>query len=171
MGRNDIPLRTLTVLRHAKSSWKNASLDDIDRPLSKRGRREADVMGARIIRQGGSLDVIFASPARRSQETIFRILSGLPVQETRLIFDKALYTFDSSTLIEALKTLDDSLLQVTIVGHNPALEDAIDWLAGATVGAFPTAACAQLRLPIAHWSGLKKGCATIGWCLVPEKRL
>lgn len=170
MSKRKLQVRTLTFLRHAKSSWKNAALADIDRPLTKRGRRDADAMALRIIEKGGSLDVVFASPARRVRETVFRVINNIPVQEARLVFDSALYTFDGSTLIEELKTLDDDLLHVTVVGHNPALQDAIGWLVGCAVSAFPTTACAQLTMPVAHWSDLKNGCATLDWLLVPERK-
>ncbi len=164
------PVRTLTLLRHAKSSWKDSSLADMDRPLNKRGRRDATGMVGRIVAQGGSFDTVFASPSRRTRETVLRMLLQLPAEEARLVFDSALYTFDGLTLINELKTLDDSLVNAMIVGHNPALQDAIGWLTGAVIDTFPTASCAQLTVPVTHWSDLKRGCAKLAWLLVPDKK-
>lgn len=160
--------RTLLLLRHAKSSWKNRALADVDRPLNKRGRRDADAMALRIAAHDGSLETVFASPARRARDTVLRMLLQLPAQETRLVFDNTLYTFDGQTLLEQLKALDDSLREVAIVGHNPALLDAINWLTDTGLDAFPTAACAQLSMPLLHWRDMKPGCAKLEWILMPS---
>jgi len=170
MGKKKTPVRTLTFLRHAKSSWKEAALADLDRPLNKRGRRDAVAMASRIA-AGSSLATIFASPSLRTRETVFRLLEQLPAQDRQLVFDHALYTFDSTALINALQTLDDNLLDAAIVGHNPALQETIGWLRGSSIAAFPTAACAKLTIPLAHWCDLAQGCATLDWLLVPEKKL
>lgn len=170
MSKRTTTERTLTLLRHAKSSWKDASLVDVERPLNKRGRREATAMAERIVAYGGSFTTVFASPARRTQETVFRMLLQLPAQETRLVFDTGLYTFDGQVLLDELKTLDDSLLEVMVVGHNPALQDAIEWLTGSSLDKLPPAACAQLTLPLHHWAGMHKGCARLEWVLAPATR-
>ena len=160
--------RTLTLLRHAKSSWKDSALPDVDRPLNKRGRREADAMAARIVDFGGSFATVFASPARRTRETLARMLMQLPAQDAAIVFDSSLYTFERDSLLDALKTLDDSLQEVMVVGHNPAMQETIEWLTGARLDRFPTAACAQLSVPVAHWVALDAGCAELDWVLEPD---
>jgi len=169
MNNTKNPERTLTLLRHAKSSWKIPMLTDIERPLNKRGRRDADAMATRIVEHGATFTTVFASPARRSRETLTRMLLALPAQDASITFDQAFYTFERDVLIAALKTLDDNLHDVTIVGHNPALEEAICWLTGETLDSFPTAACAQLTLAVPRWEKLHPGCAELMWLLIPEK--
>jgi phosphohistidine phosphatase len=171
MTKGNAPIRTLTLLRHAKSSWKNPALDDIERPLNKRGRRDADAMAQRLVEHGATFTAVFASPARRSRETLTRMLLALPAQDAIVTFDQVFYTFDSDMLIAALKKLDDDLQDVAIVGHNPALEDTIRWLTSDPVEKFPTAAGAQLTIALPHWKKLYAGCAKLMWLLTPEKSL
>jgi len=169
MSKIKNPVRTLTLLRHAKSSWKNPALTDIERPLHKRGRRDADAMAMRIVEHGATLTTVFASPARRCRETLARMLVALPAQDVSITFDQAFYTFERDALIAALKNLDDDIQDVSIVGHNPALEDTITWLTGESLTNFPTTACAQLTLTLPRWRKLHKGCAELMWLLTPEK--
>jgi phosphohistidine phosphatase len=164
------PARTLTLLRHAKSSWKNPSLTDIERPLNKRGRREADAMAQRLVDHGATFTTVFASPARRCRETLARMLLALPAQDATLTIDQAFYTFERDGLLSALKNLDDGLQDVMVVGHNPAMEETIRWLTGEPLDSFPTAACAQLTFALPRWTKLHEGCAELMWLLTPEKK-
>jgi phosphohistidine phosphatase len=168
MNRTKPVTRTLTLLRHAKSSWKDQDLADIERPLSKRGRRDAEAMAPRIVGKGGSFNTVYASPARRSRDTLTCMLQALPAQDGRLVLDQRLYTFQRDALIDTLKQLDDGLLDVLVVGHNPALQEGIGWLTGEPLARFPTAACARLTLQLPHWSELHKGCAELDWLLTPR---
>ncbi len=161
-------VRTLTLLRHAKSSWKNQALADIERPLNNRGRRAADAMAARLVAHGVTFTHILASPARRSRETIMRMLLALPARNATITFDHAFYIFEAQGLIDALRRLDDNMLDVLIVGHNPALEDAINFLTGKRIQGFPTAACAQLAIALPNWATLHEACAELVWLLRPE---
>jgi len=171
MNKAKSPLRTLTLLRHAKSSWKDPALTDIERPLNKRGRRDARAMAHRIVEHGATLTTIFASPARRSRETLTRILLTLPAQDTSITVDQAFYTFECDALVNAIRSFDDNLQDVMIIGHNPALEEAITWMTGTTLSCFPTTACAQLTLTLSSWKKLQPGCADLMWLLTPEKSL
>lgn len=169
MSQKKTPLRTLTLLRHAKSSWKNPVLSDIERPLNKRGRRDADAMAQRMVEHGATFTTVFASPARRSRETLARMLLALPAQDATITFDQAFYTFERDGLISALKHLDDELQDVMVVGHSPAIDETIQWLCGEALTTFPTAACAQLTITLPHWKKLHEGCAELMWWLTPEK--
>ena len=169
MNRTKPIARNLTLLRHAKSSWKDQDLADIERPLSKRGRRDAEAMAPRIVAKGGAFSTVYASPARRSRDTLARMLQALPAQDSRIVLDQRLYTFQRSALIDTLKQLDDGLLDVLVIGHNPALQDSIGWLTGEPLARFPTAACVRLNLQLPHWSELHKGCAVLDWLLTPPE--
>lgn len=171
------PTRTLTLLRHAKSSWKDPGLSDIERPLTKRGRRAADAMAPRLVQHGASFHCILASPARRSRETIARMLLALPAQDAQLTFDQGLYTFERDGLLQWIRQLDDLIApeidEVMLVGHNPALQEALHWLigegfTGEAPAEFPTCAAAQITLHVPRWSKIKEGCAQLMWVLVPE---
>ncbi len=135
---------TLTLLRHAKSSWQDPTLTDMERPLNKRGRRDAATMGLRLKEHGATFKTIFSSPARRTRETITSMLLTLPAQDTQLTFDQGFYTFERDELLQAIRQLDDKLTDVMIVGHNPAMHETLRWLTGVPIAKFPTCAAAQL---------------------------
>lgn len=161
--------RRLTLLRHAKSSWKDPALADLDRPLTKRGRRDADAMASRMVAHGATFSVVLASPARRARETIGRMLVSLPAQDAQLSFDQRFYTFERDTLVDALRQTDDGLDDIMIVGHNPALHEILQWLTNETIADFPTCAAAQVVLTLPRWSKLKQGCGELMWVLAPTK--
>jgi phosphohistidine phosphatase len=160
--------RTLTVLRHAKSSWKERDLHDIERPLNKRGQRDALAMAARITAKDEAFNTVYASPARRSRDTLLLMLQTLPVRDARIVFDQRLYTFERDALLAFIKQLDDNLKHVMLVGHNPALHDSINWLTGGQLDRFPTAACARMHMTLPRWSDLHPGCAALDWLLTPK---
>jgi len=159
---------TLTLLRHAKSSWKDRTLTDMERPLNKRGRRDAATMALRLREHGTTFKTIFSSPARRTRETIASMLLTLPAQDTQLTFDQRFYTFERDDLLQALRQLGDKLNDVMIVGHNPAMHETLCWLTGEAIAEFPTCTAAQLSLSLSHWKEIQKGCAQLRWILLPK---
>jgi phosphohistidine phosphatase len=145
-------MKTLLLLRHAKSSWKDSELDDHDRPLSKRGRTEAPAMG-RLLREQELLpDLIVTSTARRCRQTTQRVIdaSGYrgPTQ-----FTPELYEADGERLLAFVRGLADAYSRVLLIGHNPGLEELLDPLLGCHTP-LPTAALAHLELPIDAWRDL-----------------
>ncbi len=159
---------TLTLLRHAKSSWKDPTLTDMERPLNKRGRRDATAMAVTLKEHGASFKMIYASPARRTRETITRMLLALPAQDAQLIFDERFYSFERDQLLQAIRQLDGKPNDVMIVGHNPAMHDTLRWLTGKVIEIFPTCAAAQLSLDLPSWSKIGKGSAQLRWLLLPK---
>ncbi len=161
--------RTLILLRHAKSSWQDPDLTDMERPLNKRGRRDADLMALRLKEHGATFKTIFASPARRTRETITRMLLSLPSQDTQLTFDQSFYTFERDGLLQTIRQLNDKLFDVMIVGHNPAMLETLCWLTGAPIDTFPTCAAAHLTLGQSRWTKIRKSSAQLRWVLLPER--
>ncbi|MEI2671781.1 MAG: histidine phosphatase family protein [Nocardioidaceae bacterium] len=119
----DAPHHMVALIRHAKSDWSSAT-EDRERPLSKRGRRQATESGQWLRENFTALDLAIVSPAVRAQDTWDLINAELrwPVEEESL--DSA-YTFDGHDLLEIIQDLDDAVSHVAIVGHNPAIEDLI----------------------------------------------
>jgi phosphohistidine phosphatase len=145
-------MKILLILRHAKSSWKHAELPDFDRPLNKRGKRDAPRMGE-LLRQVDLLpDLILSSSAQRARQTTQAVVdtSGYGGEVHWL---DSLYAAPPESYLEALRRLDDSLQRVMVVGHNPGLEELLEELTGADE-ALPTAALVQVMLPIQSWSQL-----------------
>jgi phosphohistidine phosphatase len=145
-------LKTLLILRHAKSSWKHTELPDFDRPLNKRGKGDAPRMGE-LLRQADLLpNLILSSTAQRARQTTQAVVDASGYGgEVRWL--DSLYAAPPESYLEALRSLDDSLQRVMVVGHNPGLEELLEDLTGAAE-TLPTAALAQVLLPIQSWSQL-----------------
>jgi phosphohistidine phosphatase len=145
-------VKILSILRHAKSSWKDDSLDDHDRPLNKRGLRDAPRMGELLREQGLVPEAIVSSTARRARETALAVAAatGFP-DDVR--FTRSLYGASPETCLEILGGLPDTTTHALIVGHNPTLEELVALLVG-EVHVMPTAALAIVELPIGSWHDL-----------------
>lgn len=142
-------MKLLSILRHAKSSWGDSSLDDHDRPLNKRGLRDAPRMGALIREQGLVPETVLSSTARRARDTALAVAAaaGFP-DEVR--FSRSLYGADPDAWLEALGELPDTVGHALVVGHNPGLEELVNLLVGES-HVMPTAALAVVELPIESW--------------------
>jgi phosphohistidine phosphatase len=145
-------VKLLSILRHAKSSWKDSSLEDHDRPLNKRGTRDAPRMGELIRKRDLVPDTILSSTARRARDTALAVAAaaGFP-DEVR--FARSLYGASPDTWLDVLRELPDTTRHALIVGHNPTLEELVALLVG-EAHTMPTAALAVVELPIERWRDL-----------------
>ncbi len=142
-------MRLLSILRHAKSSWKDSSVEDHDRPLNKRGTRDAPRMGNLIREQGLVPDAIFSSTARRARDTALAVATAAGFPDG-VRFTRSLYGASPDTCLDVLRDLPDTTGHAMIVGHNPTLEELLAVLVGET-HIMPTAALAVVELPIESW--------------------
>lgn len=114
-------MKTIYLLRHAKSSWSDAALEDFDRPLGKRGRQAAKAVAKYLAKHDIAPDHVLCSSARRTRETLELVHRGMgaavPVR-----FEKGVYMAEAAALLRRLRRLNDSLSSVMLVGHNPGLE-------------------------------------------------
>ena len=144
-------MKTLLILRHAKSSWKDASLSDHDRPLNKRGKRDAPRVGRLIQQQALVPDLVVSSTAKRARGTAKRVAKACGYTgEIRLT--PHFYHAPAGIYIEVLNHLSDDYSRVMVVGHNPGMEELVARLGRHC--AMPTAALANVSLPIDKWSEL-----------------
>jgi phosphohistidine phosphatase len=145
-------MKTLLILRHAKSSWDDPKLADHDRPLNKRGKRDAPRMGQLLREEDLLPDLILSSTARRARKTAEAIAeaSGYTGE---IEFTGDFYPGDPSDYIDALQQAPDNCERVMVVGHNPGLEELLETLTGES-DHLATAALAQVSLPIQHWREL-----------------
>ena len=145
-------MKTLLLMRHAKSSWKDEHLSDHERPLKKRGRKDAKNM-AKIIQKNDLVpDLILCSPAARAVETVEVIAETLGYKN-EIVYSDALYMGEPSDFVEALKTVDKHMEKVMIVAHNPGLEAYLQIIDG-EIESLPTAALGYLVLGIDKWKDL-----------------
>jgi phosphohistidine phosphatase len=145
-------MKTILILRHAKSSWKDEGLPDRERPLNKRGRREAPEMGQRLKAENLVPERIMSSPAKRAQATAEAAATACGFMgkiETKDRF----YPGDPEDYIKVLRGLPADCQRVMVVGHNPGMEALLQALTG-QVRPLATAALAQVELPLDHWKAL-----------------
>jgi phosphohistidine phosphatase len=145
-------MKTLLLLRHAKSSWKHPELADHDRPLNKRGKRTAPLIGALLQDEDLIPDLILCSSAVRAHTTALLVVKACAyageIKQTR-----KLYLAEPQTYVEVLRQVAEKHARVLVVGHNPGLEALIEALTGEAM-AMPTAALVQVELSLKRWSDL-----------------
>ncbi|MFO7623610.1 MAG: histidine phosphatase family protein [Anaerolineales bacterium] len=147
-------MKTLLVLRHAKSSWREAELADHDRPLNKRGKHDAPRMGELMREEGLLPDLILTSSARRALTTA-ELVAEASGYDGEIQVSRDLYAAGPEEFIDALSALPDELETVMVVGHNPGLEELVEALTE-EASAMPTAALAQVELEIERWVDLQE---------------
>lgn len=157
-------MKTLTLLRHAKSSWDDPAESDFDRPLNRRGQAAARAMGREMRALGLEFDMVLASPARRVVETL-RIAGESYGRDLDPAFDRSLYLASLDTLLETLRGAGDAADCLLLAGHNPGFErlalalvrDDGDATRAEVAEKYPTGALAEIALPIDHWRDVVPG--------------
>jgi len=160
-------MKSLTLLRHAKSGWDDPDLRDFDRPLNPRGRRAARRVGSEMKSRGLAFDLVLASPARRVVETIEEFAAGYGALDPN--YDERLYLAAPTTLLDVVRHAPDTAGRLLLVGHNPGFEQLALRLARRdgealrrAVGIkYPTATVAEIELPAAHWREAREGTGRI----------
>jgi len=145
-------MKTLLLLRHAKSSWKQPDLADHDRPLNKRGKRAAPLMGALLQDEKLIPDFILCSSAVRAYTTAL-LAAKACTYKGKIKQTRKLYLADPQAYIEVLRQVSKNHARVLVVGHNPGLETLIEALTGEAI-AMPTTALAYVELSLKRWSDL-----------------
>jgi len=146
-------MKTLLVLRHAKSSWNDSARDDHARPLSKRGQRDGPRMGELVREYGLIPDVVISSDAVRARQTAEAVAESARY-EGDILLDQNLYMAGPADILSRLRTVRKDIETLMIVGHNPGLEELVERLTGKAQD-LPTAALVQIVLPIDQWRDLK----------------
>jgi phosphohistidine phosphatase len=159
-------VKTVWLLRHAKSSWDDPALADHDRPLSSRGRKASK----RIRRWADENDVrpqlVLCSTALRARDTLERVLPGLGRPNVRV--EGGIYHTSAEGLLERMRRVPSDVDRLMLVGHNPGLEDLASLLAPPGLDALPTGALAELRLEIDGWSDVRSGCGLLERLVLPR---
>ena len=161
--------KTLILVRHAKSSWKDTTLNDIQRPLNKRGNKDAPKMGEYMDKHNIQPEVIFSSPGLRALTTARLISVKIGIKPSDIIVDDNIYTFNSEDLLNVIKTLKNKYEKVMIVAHNPAITDLVNYLAGSKIDNIPTCGVVVLKFPIDSWKKVSKNKARIDSFDYPKK--
>lgn len=163
-------MKRLTLLRHAKSSWSDERLPDVERPLNARGNRDAPLMGARLKARGEFPSLILSSHAVRAKATARLVAEALGSLE-RIRLERTLYHADPAALLHIASGLDDGLEHVVLVAHNPGLTDfANRLLPDLGLANLPTAGIVAVDLATAHWAEVGSCPATLVYVDAPKHR-
>ncbi len=155
-------MKTILLLRHAKSAWSNPRLDDHDRPLNRRGERAAQAMADHIARRSPHPDLILCSTATRTRQTLAPLLKRLAGPAPPVSFERDLYLASEDTLLSHLQALSDDVSTALLIAHNDGIARLAEMLAGAGPAdamarlheKYPTGALATLRAPDGRWRDL-----------------
>lgn len=155
-------MKTLTLLRHAKSTWDDPVARDFDRPLNRRGRKAARTIGREMRDKDLAFDAVIASPAVRVMETLADVGEGYG-GGIAPSYDKRIYLASAATLLDLIHAVDDGVERLLVVGHNPGLEQLVLLLAQEgplrmeAAVKYPTATLAEIAIPVERWSDVKEG--------------
>jgi phosphohistidine phosphatase len=150
-------MKTLYLLRHAKSSWAAPEQKDYDRPLDERGLEEAAQMAARLMERSERPQLVISSPALRALSTARIVCETLGMPSEGIIENRQIYLAGSPKLQQLVSLFDESAVSAMLVAHNPALTDLANDLAHAGIDNIPTCGLVTLELPIEHWAELLPG--------------
>ncbi len=158
-------MKTLFVMRHAKSSWDDLNLSDFDRSLNKRGLKTAPLMGNLMYENFFQPEIIVSSPAKRAKQTAVLIKESANI-EKEIRFDERIYEASPFRLLQVVSELEENRNSAMLVGHNPGLEGLIKILTG-EIQAMPTAALAVIDLNIENWSKTAAECGKLRTLIRP----
>lgn len=162
-------MKTLFVLRHAKSSWDSPELSDFERPLNERGEEAAPFMGELMKEKNLAPDLIVSSPAERAKQTATLVKNSAEF-DAEIRFNERIYEASPLTLIHIISEFDDKFDSAMIVGHNPGLESLVRILSGER-HRMPTAALALIELDIENWSEIAANSGNLREFFIPKEEM
>ena len=148
-------MKLLTLIRHAKSSWKHPGLSDFERPLNKRGMRDAPRMGKWLASQNSRPEEFVSSPAERAAATARVIASEVGLDPREICFDRRIYLAGVWVLFDVVHDFDDQIGEVFLFGHNPGMTDFCNDLAGAGIENLPTCGVTRISLAVERWAEIE----------------
>lgn len=169
MEQEQQEMKRLLLIRHAKSSWSNPDLEDIDRPLSKRGKRDAPFMGERLGREGIFPDLIYTSPAKRARKTAKHIARSVGYPDEGIVRKSDIYSSDINSLLAVVKETPENVNTLFLVGHNYVLTDLAEFLTGEVLVNVPTCGIVAMQFGCSVWSDVDGGHGELLFFDYPKK--
>ena len=164
-------MKTLILVRHAKSSWNSDAATDFERPLNNRGLRDAPEMAKRLKSTGPLPDTIVSSTATRALVTTRLLMRELALPAQALETTDNIYEAPVQALLDTIGGLKETSQVAMLVGHNPGMSSTTNHLCSMAEIQMPTCAMACLELDIDHWSEVYRDCATLHWYDYPKNQL
>ncbi len=169
-------MRTLLVMRHAKSGWDDPTLGDHERPLNRRGTRDAPRIGRYLATAGLIPEAVLCSDAVRTRATLTLLLAEWPAPPPTISYDPGLYLAEPAAIIEALRRVDPAVQRCMVLAHNPGVHALTLGLTGSgdrralaeVATRFPTSAVAVIELETDRWSAIKAGAGRLSAFVYPK---
>jgi phosphohistidine phosphatase len=164
-------LRTLFLIRHAKSNWDSPGLRDYDRPLDQRGLRDAPLMADLLVKRNIQPDLIVSSSAKRAMTTaqFFAAAFGLPPE--KLMLNKDIYEAFSTTVYKIISNFPDNAATVLLFGHNPTFTDIANDFSEDFIGNVPTCGIVQIESTANSWAEFSELNSKVTACFFPKEQL
>lgn len=166
-------MKKLIIIRHSKSSWDDPSLDDFDRPLNKRGLKDAPRMGKLLREMKITPDYLITSPALRTMETCKHIARKLDFPSNKIISDQRLYHAETEMILQVVKEIPDRKNDTEeiamLFGHNPGLTEFVNAVSNEAIVNIPTCGVICISFSQTQWSSLKFGSGKMEWFYYPKK--
>jgi phosphohistidine phosphatase len=159
-------MKTLFLLRHAKSSWKDESLPDFERPLNRRGKRAATIIGEYLRSRDVVPDLVLSSPAVRARETI-KLVKKATQWTTEVRYDQRIYEASAERLAEIVSQIENDRKVAMMVGHNPGMEELLLLLTGDTEQ-LRTGSVAKITIKGSKWANATEKSARLEWLVSPR---
>lgn len=163
-------MKTLILIRHAKSSWDDPDLDDFDRPLNARGMRDAPKMGKRLKEKGLAPDRVMSSPANRALTTAGLFAQAMQLPSGLIKKEKKLYHASADEMLALVRALPDEEDCIFLVGHNPGLTDFANELqTEEEINNIPTAGIVAIKFDLQHWKSVKAETGELAFYHFPKE--
>lgn len=148
-------MKTLLLVRHAKSDWGNPALEDFDRPLNERGKRDAPAMARRLLDKNINIDAIISSPSKRAAKTAKAFAESYDLKKSRLQFKEELYMAGSAAFTAVIESADDKFESIAVFSHNPGITGFANELTNARIDNIPTCGVFAIKINTDTWKNFR----------------
>ena len=162
-------MKNLFLTRHAKSSWSNPGLADIDRPLNERGKKAAPFMGKLIVDKGEKPELLISSPANRALSTAKAFGEVIGLVENDIIVNRAIYSAGAQQLLELVQNQDDLHKSIMLFGHNPTFTSFVNMLTGSNIMNVVTCGVVRIDFEYSSWTDIDFGSGRLVYYEYPKK--
>jgi phosphohistidine phosphatase len=162
-------MKTIYLVRHAKSSWNYPELDDFERPLNKHGRRSALLMGTILNKRKAAPDLVISSPANRAAMTARMLADAIRYPLDKIQYSETIYMSDKHVLLQFIGNIDDSVNQAMVIGHNPGLTELANCIGDQPIDNIPTGGICRMDLKITSWKEAREHGAKLRFLEFPKK--
>lgn len=162
-------MKSLLLIRHAKSTWDNPLMKDFDRPLNERGHRDAPMMAKRLQEKGITIEAFVSSTANRALTTATYFADAYGVKEQDIIKNPELYHAPVKTFLKVISSLDNKYNTIALFSHNPGITEMVNRLTNVRIDDMPTCAIFGVKASVDHWSDFEETAKDFWFFDYPKK--